>query len=200
MAFDTAVLAGFIVESGLILFAGFMFLSVIGAICWWYFMVYRPYRQYEVIIFEKDNFSNVVTTKDYGGIFVKGDNKRLWLKSSKVSLPADNIPYIIVAGSRLKRLFLHKKGHKNYVFVDVELDDKGLKFNVGEEDVNWALISYKQSQLRFQNNIWVTLAPYGIVLVAMFVTFAIFFMLIKKFDTLLEIAQTLKGGFQSAII
>lgn len=200
MAFDTTQAVNFIVEGGILLFGAFVFLGLAGMASWWYFFNHKPYRQIRVTVFQKDNFGNVITTKDWAGIFTKGDNKRLWLKAGKVSLPADNIPYVPILGSKTKELFLHKKGHKNYVFVNPFLDDESLEFNVGEEDVNWALISYKQAMTKFQNNIWVTLAPYGIVLVAIFVTFAIFFMLIKKFDTLLAIAETLKGGFQSAII
>ena len=195
---DLDVIINLVTGIGILVFGMLITFGFVGVGSYIYWFKYRRYKQYDVKIFEKDNFGNIVLSRDDGAIFTSNNNKRLWLRKANVSMCADNIPYVVCGKN--KEIYMFKKGHKNYVFVSIRINDSGLKFNVGEEDVNWALISYHKTKMKFQDSIWLKIAPYGIVLVGILVTFAIFFMLIRQMDKLVEMAAIVKSGFESGIV
>jgi len=191
-------MADVVVNMGL-LFVGMLFVvGITGAIIYFYWFNYKRYQQYSCIIFEKDAFGNIHSSTDDGAIFVKGTNKRLWLRKNNISMPGDDLPYFMQGNK--KALFILKKGTKNYVFIQPKIDDDDLEFMVGEEDVNWATIAFDHSTRNFGENWIMQMMPYAMVAFAMLVTMVIAIMIIKKFDVLLEVSKNLGGAISKAVV
>lgn len=161
--------------------------GLIGAGMWLFFK-WKKYQQYDVIIWKKDGFGNLVETSDKAGVFVdrKTKNKRLYLKKSKVGLSPDNIPFI--TRKARKQVYVLQTGHKNFRYIKPVIQDPQIFFKVGEEDVNWGLNAYEAAKNRFSQNLLLQIMPFialGFVTVIILIIFIYFF---KNFSVLKDVA------------
>jgi hypothetical protein len=153
----------------------------------------RKYKQYRVVIWQKDGFGQLTQRGDEGGIFVDGKtgNKRLFLRSSKVGLEPDNIPFLPTAKGN-KVVYLLQTGLKNYRYIRPVVGDGLITFTVGEEDVNWALNSYEAQKKRFDTN-WLTqYLPFIILAFCFMVMMVMFVYIFNKLPQIKEIALAMK--------
>lgn len=191
-------LTGGLIDIGLLLFGLVFTIGVIGAVVVFYWFNYKRYKQYECIVYEKDTFGNVHAQRDDAAIFLKGANRRLWLRKNKISMPGDDLPYYMVG--KKKTLNVLKKGTKNFVFVEPDIDDEGLTFNVGEEDVNWAAIEWDRSTKNFGQTWIMQMMPYAIVMFSVMIVMVVYIMFIRKLDLLVEISQNIGGALSRGVV
>lgn len=163
-----------------IIFAGAI---AIGLVYLW--TRWKKYKEYKCIIWEKDGFGQVYEKYDQAGVFVdnKTNYKRMFLKKANVSLSADNIPFI--QSGKFKVVYLHQYGLKNFRFIKPRIEDK-VSFQVGEEDVNWAVVSYERGKKAFSMDRLLQFMPYIALGFVSLVILILFIYLIKQFDTLKE--------------
>lgn len=153
-------------------------------------------RKYSWIIrvFERDSSGNLVQlADDKGGIFLdRTTNYRLLLlRKHKFGLDPDHIPYIM--NSRGRRItYLLRTGLKNYQFLKpVVEENKGIKFNVEDEDVAWAVNAYQKYKIPNKNDLLKQILPilgiavFGIIIVIMI------YLILEKFDVLSDVANAL---------
>lgn len=176
----------------LIVFFGFI-LAVLGGVLILIYLFYWRYRQFNIIIWEKDPVGKTIETYDSAGIFMnkKVGIKALWLKKNKVPLDCDRIPFLKTSSGN--KVYVLKCGNKSFKYLYPTVCDSGLKFNVGEADLNWGIYEFNLTTDKYQikNNT----TTYIAMAILFIVTFAIVFMvamLIKKFDVLLPTVQTLE--------
>lgn len=152
----------------------------------------RKYKQFKVIIFEKDGADNTVMRQDEGGIFVDGKtgNKRLFLKSASVGLSPDNIPFIHLGNE--KWIYLLRTGLKNFKYINVKFQDELIDFTVGEEDVNWAVNVYEAQKKRFATGWLAQYLPFIIIGFTSIIMLIMFIWLFNKLGMIQEIAVTMK--------
>lgn len=153
---------------------------------------YRKWSQFTVIIWGKDGFGQIVEKTDKAGIFVdkKTKNKRFYIRKARVGLECNNIPYI--QKGRKKIVYLLQVGLKNFKFIKPTISDGQMQFDVGEEDVNWAINEYERQKKLFDNNLLLQYMPFillGFVSIIILIMFIYFF---KQFPTLLKTAEALK--------
>lgn len=170
--------------------------AFIGAATWLFFK-WKKYNQYEIVIWKKDGFGNLVSTTDKGGVFVdkKTKNKRLYLKKSYVGLSPDNIPYI--TQNKKKVVFVLQTGHKNFRYIKPNIGDPKVSFQVGEEDVNWGLNAYEAAKNRFSQNLLLQLMPFIIVGFVTIIILIIFIYFFKQFSVLKDVAVAFQEAAKS---
>ena len=154
---------------------------------------YKRYKEYNVVIFERDGFGQLTQKKDTAGIFVdkKTHNKRLYLRKANVGLSPDNIPYL-PSGKGGKTVYVMQTGLKNFQYINYDIDDKHIKTSVGEEDVNWAINAYERQKKLFSSSMLMQLMPYIAIAFVSIIILVIFIYFFKEFATLKEMAQLLK--------
>lgn len=164
----------------------------IGAI-WFLVKEQTKYKQYSIIVWEKDGFGQLTHAYDGGGIFVDKNtgNKRLFLKNNRVGLEPDNIPFIMMPNGQ-KVVIVLKSGLKNFSYVKPTITNNLIKFTVGEEDVNWAINSYDSIKKKFANNLLKEYLPFIMIAIAFAVLLILFNMMFKKMDVLVDVAQALE--------
>lgn len=173
-----------------IIFGAFI-VGVVGAIIWW-FIYYRRFSQYKVLIFERDGFGELRATEDGAGIFVdrRTQNKRFFIKKAKIGLCPDNIPYLPIGKTRVVWLF--KKGLKNYHFLKPKIDADGImSIGVGEEDVNWAIHEYEKHKLLFTTNKFMQYAPYILFFGTVMLIMVLLIYFFKQFSVLADVGNSL---------
>lgn len=153
---------------------------------------YRKWSQFTCVIWGKDGFGQIVEKPDRAGIFVdrKTKNKRFFMRKAKVGLECNNIPYI-QKGNR-KIVYLLQIGLKNFKFIKPTIANKQMVFDVGEEDVNWAINEYERQKKLFDNNLLLQYMPFillGFVSIIILIMFIYFF---KQFPVLAQTAEALK--------
>ena len=174
-------MAGFegYLTGGLLLFiwiAVFFLVGILGFAAWYITRHYMRYSQYECFIFYKDGFGQLSYKKDKAGIFVdpKTKNKRFFLKKNNVGLSPDNVP--VLPGTK-NTVFLAQYGLKNFSYVRIKMDDiDKIMFNVGEEDVNWAVNAAEREEKKWrvkdrllQYMPYISLALVAIIILVMFI-------------------------------
>lgn len=169
---------------------------VIGLIGWlgiWYFKK-RKYNEYKVVIWEKDSTGNTHELYDRAGVFVDKTtgNKLLFLERINKGLNANKIPFVSSKdkkGRLVKTIYLRKIGVSNYVFCHVKLNDEGIAFTVGEEDVNWAAQDIQRIRRSFLKEGWLTkFAPYIMFIVTILIVMIILISLFNKMGVI-EVAS-----------
>lgn len=168
---------------------------VIGALA---YVVYKwnkrrtRFNQFRVIIWGKDGFGQITETHDKAGIFTHDTtkNKRLYLQRNNVGLSPDSVPY--VQSGNVKKIYLLQTGLKNFRFIKPKFEKENFRFDVGEDDVNWALDAYEQSKKVFAQSTLLQYMPYIMLVVAAFSMVIIFYFLFKRFDVINDVALNLK--------
>ena len=171
-------------------------LTVVGVGLWAY-LRHRKYNAFKVVLFEKDGFGQWQYKVDRAGIFLdrKTNNKRFFLQKGQVGLEPDTIPYLTDArGKRV--VFLLRLGLKNFRFLRVNFIEPKPLFEVGEEDVNWAINSYEKAKTRFSQTLLMQILPYAMLAIVSMVIMVIFIYLFKKLDVIADMAVTLKEAAQ----
>lgn len=154
----------------------------------------RKFKQFKVIIWQRDGFGQYIQKHDEGGIFVdrKTGNKRLFLKFAKVGLTPDNIPYL-PTGKGVKFIYLLQTGLKNFKFIKPNISGEFINFTVGEEDVNWAVNDYDAQKKRFNSSWLQQYLPFIILGFTIMVMLIMFVYIFNKLPLFLEIAKEMKN-------
>lgn len=153
----------------------------------------RRYKQFQVIIWQRDGFGQFIQKYDEGGVFVdsKTGNKRLFLKNAAVGLDPDNIPYIPTAKGN-KFIYLLQTGLKNFKYLKPNISTEFINFTVGEEDVNWAINSYEAQKKRFQTGWLQQYLPFIILGFTTMVMLIMFIYIFNKLPMIKDIAVEMK--------
>ena len=153
----------------------------------------RKYKQFKIMIWEKDGFGHTMQRFDEGGVFTDGKtgNKRLFLKHAKVGLDPDNIPYLPTIQGE-KWVYLLRTGLKNFKYISPQLDDNFINFIVGEEDVNWAVNIYEAQKKRFQSNWLQQYLPFIIIGFTSIIVLIMFIWLVNKLAMIKDIADAMR--------
>ena len=157
-----------------------------------YYKKVLRYKEYAVKIFTTDGAGNIWIKRDNGGVFEERRTKarRLWLKKAEVGLSPDNIPFIMNQNGK-KEVYLLQTGAKNYRYLKFDINNQQFGFKVGEDDVNWGLLTYEINKRQFQNDKLLQYMPYiSLVLVSM-VILIMFIYLFRNFGVLKTAAQYL---------
>jgi len=172
--------------NGVLIFCAIVIaLALIGWFLVWYFKK-RKYGEYKVVIWEKDSTGNTHEFYDRAGVFVdkQTGNKLLFLERLKKGLNPNKIPFVSSKdkkGRLVKTVYLRKTGVSNYVFCHVKLDEKGIAFTVGEEDVNWAAQDIQRVRQSFLKEGWLQkFAPYIMFIVTILIVMIILISLFNK--------------------
>lgn len=155
---------------------------------------YKKWSQFTCVIWGKDGFGQVIESTDKAGIFVdrKTKNKRFFLRKGKVGLECNNVPYI--QKGRTKVVYLLRTGLKNFTFIKPSIDDSMMRFDVGEEDVNWAINAYEKQKRLFNQNVLMQYMPFimiGFVTIVIMIIFIYFF---KQFPVLKATAEAFRDA------
>lgn len=158
---------------------------------------WKRYREYTCIIWSRDGFNNVVESSDMAGVFVdkKTKNKRLFMKKNNIGLSPDNIPYVLNGNKKV--IYLLQIGLKNFRYIKPNINSDGLKFDVGEEDVNWAINAYERQKAAFINNKLLQFMPYIALGLVSFVILIIFIYLFKNMGVLADVARSFDEAAKS---
>jgi len=172
----------------LMIVLGILFFGGLAAGTIWLYLTQKRYKQFKCIIWTKDAFGQVIEKTDGGGIFIdkKTNNKRFFMKNSKVGLEPDNIPYI--QSGKTKVVYMRQDGLKNFRFIKPVLGPQ-LSFEVGEEDVNWAINSYERGKRIFSTDRLLQFMPFILLAFVSIIILIIFIYLFRKLDALVDFAQ-----------
>lgn len=153
---------------------------------------YQKWSQFKCIIWGKDGFGQIVEKTDRAGIFVDGktQNKRFFIRKANVGLECNNIPY--VQSGKQKIVYLLQTGLKNFRFIKPKISDDLMTFEVGEEDVNWAINAYEKQKRLFNQNILLQYMPFILLAFVSIIILIMFIYFFKQFPTLLKVAQALQ--------
>jgi len=170
---------------------GIIAVVVIGVLIWlgWNFYVkkFKRFQQFNVVIWQKDGFSQFKIKYDKAGIFIDDatKNKRLFLKQANVGLNPDNVPYL-TSSSGKKTIYLLQTGLKNFKYIKPNITDDYISFTVGEEDVNWAINSYQRDKQRFSQSWLMQYLPFIILAFVCMIILVLFMQLFKQFPVMKE--------------
>jgi len=152
------------------------------------FMVWRGSKKFDftTIEFVKDAFGRPMIEFGKGGIYTdkKVNYKRFYLQGKNASLSADKIPYI--KSPKNKYVFLRKIGAKNYEYLSFEeIFTQFPKINIGEEDINSAIIDFDRAKQTFGQTLWDKILPYiPLILTGVFMV-GMVYLIMKDLPTLL---------------
>lgn len=178
---------------------GLVIILIIGAIglFLWYWYKKRKYKEYRIVIWEKDSTGNAHEYYDRGGIFIDKttSHKLLFLEKMKKGLNPNNVPYVTSKdkkGRLVKTVYLRRTGVSNYVFCHIKINDDGTLFTVGEEDVNWAAQDIEKIRRTFNKESWLTkYAPYIIFIVTIMIVMIILLALFNKMGVIEEASSNM---------
>jgi hypothetical protein len=192
MAFslDLNPIAGGILNGGVII-GGIAFIGVIfiGLI---FILKNQKKFDYTTIIYEKDAFGKPIMKFGKGGIFLdkKVNYKRFWLQNSNASLSADKVPYI--QSPKNKYVFLRKIGNKDYEYISFEnLFDTNGKINIGEEDINSAIIDYEKTKQVFGTSLLDKILPYLPLIISGVFVIGLVYITLQKLPELISAMNAL---------
>jgi len=192
---DIASGAGWV---AIILIAG-VFVAALAALSTWLLLKWKQYKQFDIEIWQQDGLGQLNVKYDSGGIFVdsKTKNKRLFLKKHKVGLDPDNVPYMPSTKGR-KKVLLLQVGLKNFRYIKPSINAQGfMTFNVGEEDVNWAINSYERQKKIFGQTWLAQYLPFMIIAFVSIIILILFINLFKVAPDLKDAAVALKEAAQA---
>jgi len=170
----------------------FILFIIIGAV-WFYITKVKKFKEFKVIIWEKDGFGQLTEKYDQAGIFVDRatGNKLLFLRRANVGLTPDNIPFLPTRGKQ-PVIYLLQTGLKNFRYLKPVVDDGLLTFTVGEEDVNWAVNSYERQKKMFSQSWLAEYLPFMILAFVCMVILILFVYLFKQFPLIKEMMVEMK--------
>lgn len=173
---------------GVLFFAGIVFGVVMA------FLKYKKYSQFKCVIWGRDGFGQISQTKDRAGIFVdkKTKNKRFFLQKNNVGLDPDDVPYIQVGNQKI--VYLLKTGLKNFQYIKPRVSNDMFRFDVGEEDVNWAVNAYERQKNSFAKNMLLQYLPFIALAFVSIIILILFIYFFKQFGVLKDVAEALKGA------
>ena len=153
---------------------------------------YKKWSQFTCIIWGKDGFGQIVEKNDRAGIFIdrKTKNKRFFIRGAKVGLDCNKIPYI--QKGRKKVVYLLQTGLKNFKFINPTISDNQMIFDVGEEDVNWAINEYEKQKRLFDQNMLMQYMPFILLAFTSMIILIMFIYFFKQFPVLLKTAEALR--------
>lgn len=188
MAMDISAVSGFFLNIGIMLLS-ILFLGLIVGGTIYGMRQYKRWSQFTCIIWGLDGFGQIVEKKDRAGIFVDGKtkNKRFYLRKHNVGLDCNNVPYI-QSGSR-KMVYLLQVGLKNFQFIKPKITEDMIHFDVGEEDVNWAVNSYERVKKLFNQNILLQYMPFILLAFVSIIILIMFIYFFKQFPELVKMGQ-----------
>lgn len=158
----------------------------------------KRFKEFKVIILEKDSTGNVHESYDRAGIFLdkKTNLKLLFMKKFKKGMNPNNVPYVTAKdkkGRLVKTIYLLKTGVSNFRFIHVSIESDMLKFTVGEEDVNWAAQDYETIIKTFQKeSFWAKYGGYILFVISIIIIMIILISLFNKFAVLKDVANSLQ--------
>lgn len=175
-------------------------LCLVIAIAIWLFFYLRnkKYKEFHVVIFEKDTFNNTHERYDRAGIFLdkKTNLKLLFLKRLKKGLNPNQVPYVTSTdkkGRQIKTIYMVKAGVSNYKFCKVSLNNDVLEYTVSEEDVNWAAQDYETITKTFgQTSFLEKYGGYILFIITIIIVMVILVSLFGKFAILKDVAANLQ--------
>lgn len=179
----------------LLLFAAVFIAGVFGFAAYIYYREFHRYKQFKFVYWRKDPLSQApIEQIDDAGIFTdkKTGVKGLWLRKNRgVVFTPDKIPWIHSGKSKI--IYALQVGLKNFIFIKPTIEDNQIKFNLGEEDLNWGIYEYRNSQkLLTEEPAWKQWLPYVGLFFVGFIFLFVVVLVIKKFDVMAEVAQAFK--------
>ena len=168
---------------------------IVLAIIGW-FVIYwfkkRKYNEYRVVIWEKDTTGNTHESYAKAGVFVDKATrlKLLFIDGIKKGMNPNSVPFVSARnkkGKLIKTIYLRKTGVSNYVFCHVKLNEEGVMFTVGEEDVNWAAQDIERVRRSFlKEGLLQKFAPYIMFIVTILIVMIILISLFNKMGVISE--------------
>jgi len=168
-----------------------LIVGIILAIAVIKYIKWRKYKEFKCIIWDVSG-GPLKEVFDRAGIFEDKTLKikRFYLEKGRVGLPPDKVPYIQVGNK--KEVYLVKYSMKDYRFLTVEINPEMVKFNVTEEDVNWAVETLENQNRLFDFNNWKNFLPLIIMgLIAIGIVIMVIYV-VRNFDILKDVALNLK--------
>lgn len=187
---DVAGISSTILNIAIIIVSIMLGLGLAGA-TFWGWLRWKRFKEYKVVVWERDAFGQATETYDKAGVFVdpKTNYKRLFLKKAKVGLNADSIPFIPTKNGKI--VYLYKTGLKNYRFIRPVLKELA-RIEVGEEDVNWSLNAYERAKKAFTEAKLLQYLPYISLAFVSIIILVIFIYLFKELGSMKELASILR--------
>lgn len=183
---------------------GVIFIVAVVAIVGWFALkAYMNKKKYDytVHIYHQEPGSSMPIERwDRGGIYTEplSNIKAFWLEKNRIPLCPDNIP-ITFSSTGKKIVTLLQTGLKNFRYVNPSVSNNpGFAFNVGEDDVNWAINSFSAWWSHFKKDSWVQ--KYGGMLIfalAVVGSLMLFYFVAQKFDTIGTAAQALASAAEA---
>jgi len=175
-----------------VIIVGVLWLGLMAGLIY-YFRNYKQYKQYRVIIYEKDALGKTTMDYDDAGVFTswKSGLKLLWLKKYNVGLNPDQIPYS-VDGKGNKIVQLLRKGLKDYSYIRPIIHNPSVQFAVGESDLNWYIAEREAYKRRFGQNTLMQILPYVALILVTMVILIMIIQVLKHFDVIRDAAVALK--------
>ena len=193
MAVDVTSISSIAINIGMLLLVVLFFVICVG-ISIYAMAQYKKWGQFTCIIWGKDGFGQLVEKNDRAGIFIdrKTSNKRFFIRKANVGLECNNIPYI--HKGKKKIVYLLQTGLKNFKFIKPTISDNQIKFEVGEEDVNWAINAYEKQKKLFNQNVLLQYMPFILLAFVSIIILIMFIYFFKQFPTLLKTAEALRAA------
>jgi len=192
MAWDISSVSSSVLD-WLIIIASFILAGAFALGVWSITKHIRRFKEYKVVIWEKDGFDQWSETTDQGGVYVDKatNNKRLFLKKCNVGLTADNVPYLPgKKGSKI--VYLLRTGLKNFHFIRINPAYPTVTLQVGEEDVNWAINAYERQKKLGKSTLLEKLLDHLPMIIGCMVILVIFIYFFKNLSSLVEFGQYMK--------
>jgi len=187
---DVSAFTGVAVNVGMIILVGVFFIVMAGVMAF-LMAQYKKWSQFNCVVWGIDAFGQVVQKTDKAGIFVdrKTQNKRFYMRKAKVGLDCNNVPYI--PAGKGKTVYLLQTGLKNFRFIKPDIAGDLLRFDVGEEDVNWAVNAYQGQKKIFSQSMLMQYMPFIALAFVSIIILIMFIYFFKQFPVLKETAQAL---------
>lgn len=182
---------GDVVQELLIFLFIFIIIAVMLAIGLVKFFKWKKYRDYKCVIWDVSG-GNFQETYDRAGIFEDKalKQKRFYLEKGRVGLPPDKVPYLPVGKKSI--VYLAKYGLKDYRFINIKLQPESVKFNVTEEDVNWATEMLAKTDRLFDFSSWKNWLPFIVMAVVAIGIIIMVIYVVRNFDVLKDVALALR--------
>lgn len=191
---------GTILKSSMYVLFFFLIVALVGLLIWKW-KDYKRYGGYEVWIFEEDAYGQKRIFFDKAGIFVKRNTnaKKFFLKNRKIGLEIDGLKYSSSNKGNKKIVIISKSSDGNYKYVTPQFEEDGdVNFYMTEEDLNWGLNAFDETikTYDFRDKL-LQYAPWlGLIFIG-FLFLIIVFMVLKKFDMLPQVADSMKEAAAS---
>jgi len=156
------------------------------------YMMYNRYKQYNVIIYEKDTLGNTTMSYDQGAVFPdrRTGNILFHLRKHKTVLCPDKIPYARCGNTKVVQIT--KYGLKDFRFNELKVGDSQTEMIVGEKDLNWYSNGVQRINSLLQTNNLMAFAPFILLAFVSIIILIIFIYFFKNFSVLKDVAVALQ--------